>query len=287
MSLHFQEQHTKPKYQISTDNGFYKYRLTSRNKTPMNFRDTSSQFCPHQKFVDHRPYPYRSFLKSNSNFNYFNSPVKSENFIPCYKAMNKRKCLPLITRQDLAKYLKFNGTLLKHIRPCTSCIKINKGNYGRNYSTVNQKRFPFIDGNFVGSGPGIIPRYKTPLNSRNKNNHFRYRLSSSKEAYNNEVFTNINNNIMSNNNELDNIYNNYMINDKKEERKNEEMDKFEEIDDNVGNNETKGLKIISKNFSNNTTFYQPLKRTKFHKTQIFNHYKPYLVDEFKEYAEYK
>ena len=286
MSLHFQEQHTKPKYQISTDNGFYKYHLTSRNKTPMNFRDTSSQFCPHQKFVDHRPYPYRSFLKSNSNFNYFNSPVKSENFIPCYKAMNKRKCLPLITRQDLAKYLKFNGTLLKHIRPCTSCIKINKGNYGRNYSTVNQKRFPFIDGNFVGSGPGIIPRYKTPLNSRNKNNHFRYRLSSSKEAYNNEVFTNINNN-MRNNNELDNIYNNYMINDKKEERKNEEMDKFEEIDDNVGNNETKGLKIISKNFSNNTTFYQPLKRTKFHKTQIFNHYKPYLVDEFKEYAEYK
>ena len=287
MSLHFQEQHTKPKYQISTDNSLYKYHLTSRNKTPMNFRDTSSQFCPHQKFVDHRPYPYRSFLKSNSNFNYFNSPVKSENFIPCYKAMNKRKCLPLITRQDLAKYLKFNGTLLKHIRPCTSCIKINKGNYGRNYSTVNQKRFPFIDGNFVGSGPGIIPRYKTPLNSRNKNNHFRYRLSSSKEAYNNEVFTNINNNIMSNNNELDNIYNNYMINDKKEERKNEEMDKFEEIDDNVGNNETKGLKIISKNFSNNTTFYQPLKRTKFHKTQIFNHYKPYLVDEFKEFAEYK
>ena len=286
MSLHFQEQHTKPKYQISTDNGFYKYHLTSRNKTPMNFRDTSSQFCPHQKFVDHRPYPYRSFLKSNSNFNYFNSPVKSENFIPCYKAMNKRKCLPLITRQDLAKYLKFNGTLLKHIRPCTSCIKINKGNYGRNYSTVNQKRFPFIDGNFVGSGPGIIPRYKTPLNSRNKNNHFRYRLSSSKEAYNNEVFTNINNN-MRNNNELDNIYNNYMINDKKEERKNEEMDKFEEIDDNVGNNETKGLKIISTNFSNNMTFYQPLKRTKFHKTQIFNHYKPYLVDEFKEYAEYK
>jgi len=287
MSLHFQEQHTKPKYQISTDNGFYKYHLTSRNKTPMNFRDTSSQFCPHQKFVDHRPYPYRSFLKSTSNFNYFNYPIKSENFIPCYKAMNKRKCLPLITRQDLAKYLKFNGTLLKHIRPCTSCIKINKGNYGRNYSTVNQKRFPFIDGNFVGSGPGIIPRYKTPLNSRNKNNHFRYRLSSSKEAYNNEVFTNINNNIMSNNNELDNIYNNYMINDKKEERKNEEMDKFEEIDDNVGNNETKGLKIISTNFSNNTTFYQPLKRTKFHKTQIFNHYKPYLVDEFKEYAEYK
>ena len=286
MSLHFQEQHTKPKYQISTDNGFYKYHLNSRNKTPMNFRDTSSQFCPHQKFVDHRPYPYRSFLKSTSNFNYFNCPIKSENFIPCYKAMNKRKCLPLITRQDLAKYLKFNGTLLKHIRPCTSCIKINKGNYGRNYSTVNQKRFPFIDGNFVGSGPGIIPRYKTPLNSRNKNNHFRYRLSSSKEAYNNEVFTNINNN-MRNNNELDNIYNNYMINDKKEERKNEEMDKFEEIDDNVGNNETKGLKIISTNFSNNATFYQPLKRTKFHKTQIFNHYKPYLVDEFKEYAEYK
>ena len=286
MSLHFQEQHTKPNYQISTDNSLYKYHLTSRNKTPMNFRDTSSQFCPHQKFVDHRPYPYRSFLKSTSNFNYFNYPIKSENFIPCYKAMNKRKCLPLITRQDLAKYLKFNGTLLKHIRPCTSCIKINKGNYGRNYSTVNQKRFPFIDGNFVGSGPGIIPRYKTPLNSRNKNNHFRYRLSSSKEAYNNEVFTNINNN-MNNNTELDNIYNNYMINDKKEERKNEEMDKFEEIDDNVGNNETKGLKIISKNFSNNITFYQPLKRTKFHKTQIFNHYKPYLVDEFKEYAEYK
>ena len=286
MSLHFQEQHTKPKYQISTDNGFYKYHLTSRNKTPMNFRDTSSQFCPHQKFVDHRPYPFRSFLKSTSNFNYFNCPVKSENFIPCYKAMNKRKCLPLITRQDLAKYFKFNGTLLKHIRPCTSCIKINKGNYGRNYSTVNQKRFPFIDGNFVGSGPGIIPRYKTPLNSRNKNNHFRYRLSSSKGAYNNEAFTNINNN-MSSNTELDNTYNNYMINNKKEERKNEEMDKFEEIDDNVGNNETKGLKIISTNFSNNMTFYQPLKRKKFHKTQIFNHYKPYLVDEFKEYAEYK
>ena len=282
MSLYTPRNNLQHQFQTSTENTYYKYHITPKNKNPIYFRDTKKQFCPHQKYVDHRPFPYRSIMKSYSNFNCFNSPVKSENSITCYRPINKKQCLPLVTRQDLVKYIKLKGTLLKHLRPCYSCIRINKGNYGRNYSTIPQKRFPFINGNFIGDAPRFIPRYKTPTYSRYSRNitkPIKYKLTKEQENDNNDAFYNTNT-------DMNNMYRKYKINDK-EESKNEGVDKYSELNEIVKDNENTRFKYISRNNSNNNIFYKPIEKKRFHKTQIFNLYKPYLVDEFKEYAEYK
>ena len=66
-----------------------------------------------------------------------------------------------------------------------------------------------------------------------------------------------------------------------EERKNEENEEYGKLSEVV--NEERKEKILSlKNF--NAIFYKPKKKTNFRKVQIFNHFKPFLVDEFKEYA---
>ena len=50
----------------------------------------------------------------------------------------------------------------------------------------------------------------------------------------------------------------------------------------------KQVKIIN-NKSKYYNYYgaTPKYKRTFHKTQIFNHYKPFMVDDFKEYADYE
>ena len=163
-----------PHFQTMLDNNATKYVIPSmKNRTPLNFRYTNKQFCPFQKFVDHRPYPYRPLSKTNSDVNFFNYPIEREKYISCYKFYNNKRLYPLVSRSDLAKYLRLDGTLLKHQTPCNSCNKINKGNYGRNYYSLIKKSFPFIQGNFTGNLTKFIPRHNTPSNSRNLTNRLK------------------------------------------------------------------------------------------------------------------
>ena len=160
----------KTSLQFHTD---YNNYLTPHNNTnSIYFRDTIKQFCPHQRYVDHRPYPYRNFVKPPTDFNYFNNPTDKDSFVPCFKKYTTRELQPLVTRQDLAKYLKYNGKLISHHRPCNSCSRINDGNYGRNYYNINHKSFPFINGNFTGTNFRINNRFVTPYQTRN-NGKFR------------------------------------------------------------------------------------------------------------------
>jgi hypothetical protein len=150
--------------QFKTDYSDY---LNPYNKSnSIYFRDTIKQFCPHQRYVDHRPYPYRSFVKPPTDFNYFNNPTEKDSFVPCFKNYPKRELLPLVTRQDLAKYLKNNGKLISHKRPCNSCSRINYGNYGRNYYTIEHKSFPFINGNFTGTNFRVTNGFSTLYQTR-------------------------------------------------------------------------------------------------------------------------
>ena len=220
------------------------------------FRDTIKQFCPHQRYVDHRPYPYRSFVKPPTDFNYFNNPTEKDSFVPCFKNYPKRELLPLVTRQDLAKYLKNNGKLISHKRPCNSCSRINYGNYGRNYYTIEHKSFPFINGNFTGTNFRIINGFSTLYQTRNdRKRRLPYKI---KDYDNNQT-----------NGEFNNEY--------YENQKNY--------------SENKNQSNINRN-----NFYQaeyfgggatPNYKRRFNKTQIFNHYKPFMVDDFKEFADYE
>ena len=238
-------------------------------KNSIYFRDTIKQFCPHQRYVDHRPNPFRNFVQPPTNFNYYNNPTEKDTFIPCYNNYPRRDLLPLVTRQDLSKYIKNNGRIFKHNKPCKSCSRINEGNYGRNYYTIYHKSFPFINGNFTGTNFRIKNRFINPYQTRN-NGQPRYNINDE------------NNNIYQRNYEsnIDNRYDNNMNN----------MNNNDAINENAKNNNETEIKQNENNTinaKNTTSNYTPKFRRSFHKTQIFNHYKPFMVDDFKEFADYE
>ena len=230
-------------------------------KNAIYFRDTIKQFCPYQRFVDHRPYPIRSFVTPPIDFNYYNSPIEKDAYISCYKNFPKGDLLPLVTRQDFAKYIKNNGKLIKHQNPCNSCSKINEGNYGRNYYTIDHKSFPFINGNFTGTNFKSFNGFNTSYGGNRR--RIRYKIRDydnyqTNNEYNNEI----------NNNRNNNEYYGNQTNDGNEGFK-------------MDNNANSGT-IVNETDSN-----IPKIKRRFHKTQIFNRYKPYMIDNFKEYADYE
>lgn len=258
-------------YQTSLDN--------NKNRTSTNFRYVKQKFCPFQRYVDHRPYPYRPLSNTTTNRDFFNYPTEKEKYISCYKYINKQKLFPLVTRSDLAKYLKLEGTLLRHQTPCYSCNKINGGNYGRNYYSLTKKSFPFIKGNFCGNLTKFNPRQNTPSSSRNQTNKI-------KDKFFQGINDRYNNNFNTEGKNLDkNSVKKMYDTNKKEERKNENNDDIN-FNEYIQENESKRYKFLSRNASDNH-FYRPVIKTTFHKAQIFDHCKPYLVDEFKEYGGYK
>ena len=230
-------------------------------KNSIYFRDTIKQFCPHQRFVDHRPYPIRSFVTPPIDFNYYNNPTEKDAYISCYKKPPRRDLLPLVTRQDLAKYIKNNGKIIKHQNPCNSCSKINEGNYGRNYYTIYHKSFPFINGNFTGTNFRSFNGFNTSYGGNRR--RIRYKIRDydnyqTNNEYNNEI----------NNNRNNNEHYSNQTNDGNEGFK-------------MDNNTNSGT-IVNETDSN-----IPKIKRRFHKTQIFNRYKPYMIDNFKEYADYE
>ena len=278
-------------FQTSLDNNITK-RITPKNKN-LTFRKTrylKQQFCPFQKYVDHRPNPYRPLTKSSSNVNLFNHPIQKEKYISCYKFIDRNKLYPLITRNDLSKYFKNDSILLKHKKPCYSCNKINEGNYGRNYYSVFKKSFPFVKGNFCGEIKKFVPRYNTPAHSRNQVNKI-------KDRFFQEITNKYNNNYTTEDTyRTKNMFKNIYDMEKKEEQKEEHKEEQKEEQKNekeefnlnefLKKNENKKFNVISRN-STSSYFYRPMTRKRFHKTQIFDNCKPFLVDEFKEYGEYK
>lgn len=246
--------------------------MTQKNSGFINFKKIKSQFCPFQRFVDHRPNPYRPV--ESCNLNVFNYPTEKEKFVSCYKFIDKRKLHPLITREDLVKYMRQDSAILRHRNPCNSCIKINSGNYGSNYYSIFKKSFPFIKGNFCGNLTKYIPRYNTPINSRNVGQKFKYKFTDNKN-YSTEEKNIKNMNVLTRTCNVNQM----------EERKNDKNDgnKLNEL---LKKSEGIRLKFLSRNNSINY-FYRPMTRRSFHKTQIFNHCKPFLVDEFRAYAENK
>ena len=194
------------------------------------------------------------------DFNYYNNPTEKDAYISCYKKPPRRDLLPLVTRQDLAKYIKNNGKIIKHQNPCNSCSKINEGNYGRNYYTIYHKSFPFINGNFTGTNFRSFNGFNTSYGGNGR--RIRYKIRD--------------NDNYPNNNEYNNEFNNGNTNEYYANQTN---------NGNEGNkkdyNENNG------NIINETDRNIPKIKRRFHKTQIFNRYKPYMVDDFKEYADYE
>lgn len=241
-----------------------------KKKYTIFFRDTIKQFCPYQRYIDRRPYPFRNAGTPYNEFNYYNNPTEKETYFSCFHDYKKRELVPLVTRQDLNKYINNNSRLLKHKKPCKSCTKIKNGNYGINYYTIKQKSFPFINGNFTGTNFRITNKYGTPYQTRN-NEKFKFRIRNGdyNNINNNNYDSNIDNNRYENNNNNFNSNNNSILSD-----------------NGIGNNERiNKLSEMKKKMLK--SHYTPNIRKSFRKTQIFNYYKPFMVDDFQEFGKYE
>ena len=130
-----------------------------------------------------------------------------------------------------------------------------------------QKSFPFINGNFTGNNFRVIHGYNTPYQLRNnRSRELRYKI----RDYDN----------YQTNNEYNNQFN-YENNNNNEHNENEK--EIKESCQNIKKENELNKQSKYYNYYGATPKY---KRT-FHKTQIFNHYKPFMVDDFKEFADYE
>ena len=254
------------------------YALSRRNKSPCDNRtevnipknkilkkkisiltqDKTNYYHPSKIYLDKRSFPYRSFIGIASNMNHQNEKEKNA---PYYHNCEKNRPLPLVTRQDLIKYLKQNKKLIKRKRFCISCEKINEENSKNEYLTIETKNFPVINGRAFGNKFKIVHNHKTISNPRNQERCLKNKLIICKTDDKNKMI-----NILHNSSDISQI----------EERKNERKEKYDKLNE-VDKNNNERLKQISAN-NTKTVFNFPKQRTNFHKIQIFNHCKPFLVD---------
>ena len=260
----------KPELQFLTENNQYTNSLNQ--KKTIYFRDTIKQNGPKQKYAEHIPYAYRSGVKP-----------QGDDYMPYFENYPRGDINPLTSRQNLSKFLKTKNSLFGHHRQCQACSRLNGGSYGKNYYTSYQKTFPLIKGSFVGDNskyPNIKKSCIMPYQARS-NGKLKYKLK--------------NNNTLNYDNYDNYIYNETNCNEDnkikypKIEKNNTGPDTIEK-QNNRYNTIDATNSIKNENYGNqvlNSYSYKPRFRRTFHKRQIFNNYKPFMVDDFHEYADYE
>ena len=247
--------------------------LIPKKKISIYSKEKINKYQLPKKIFEYKSSPFRSFIDFSSNPKNINYPSENEKNAPYNQNLEKSRNFPFITRQDFIKYLKKKSELLKFKKHCFSCEKLKEENEKNYLSTIEQRNLPSITGRSFGNKYSIIQRYKTHVNDpHNKVNNLKYK------------FINFNTNRSNSGINLLNTSNSVNL---KEERKNdstvdEECVKLKEIL--KPTNES--VNVVSRNYNKRIVF-KPKIRTNFRKTQIFNHFKPYLVDEFRDYGIYE
>lgn len=217
-------------------------------KKNIYFRDTLKQNGPNQRYADHMPYAYRPNVKPQGEF-------------PCFENQ-KGDFNPLTSKENLNKYLKTKNSLFNRHRQCQACQRLN-ASYGKNYNTSYQKTFPLIK----GSLPNLKNSNKMPYQTRN------YKLGNY-------------NTINYDNSDYETYNEDSNVKYPKIEKKSNGPDNTEK-QNNRYNTIDATNSIKNENKIINSYSYQPRFRRTFHKRQIFNNYKPFMVDDFHEYADYE
>jgi len=253
--------------QFLTD--YHKIYNTFNTPKNLNFRDKIQKSFVHPKYVNfnnNRPHSYRTFLRSSAPFSYYND--RRDNLLVCYNGGPKKEFKP-ISRANYAKYR--SSASLKFKRPCGCFSNYNVSKYSQcfdpsySYNTFyQQNELPVIDRDNNTryserySDENYMNKFDKPK-IRNKGGKISYKLKENVDEFKKEEREEERMNTEPTYKENREI-NNRVMNEKKEENKNDEFRK---------------------------KYCLNLKpRRRFHKTQIFNNYKPFLVDDFKDYGEY-
>lgn len=263
-----------------TENDLTK-NTTQRKKITVYNREKLNKYNTPKIYLEPKPFQFYSPKNFPSNFSNFNYQNEDEKMTPLIQNLANHQFFPRLTRQDIVKFLWMNGLYKnKNKRFCISCERIKEQNYGDDYSTIQQEYFPTISGRTFRDRYKKIQRHKTPSsNSQNHINDFNYRLN---------IPSNIDRNRYRNRNVNAYTTINQMQMQKTEERKNEGSDECDKVNDvaHKDKNEKIKIKLISPKNSKKLV-YKIKSRKTFRKAQIFNLCKPFLVDEFKDFAVYK
>jgi hypothetical protein len=255
-----------------------KIKKKSYNLNYNNFRPNSSK--------------YNTFLKSSAPFKYCNNINNKDSLVVYYNGGPRKQFCPLITRENLSQYLKNRSTSFRFKRPCGCYSNVYSSKYIQEYQYPNYERkehyntfckennLPNIcDNENIRHSKGFM----SPQILTRKNGKITYKLKGNLDDDKYRINTESNNYTKNKNIEVQEQVEKKEkeeINDLEyEEKQGDINEKKEEEESNDLNNE--------KNQKKKYNIFNIRPRRRFHKVQIFNNCKPFLVDDFKDYGYYE
>lgn len=232
--------------------------LKNKNNAFRNFQNIR----PKNKYVFYRPNLYRSFLYSSAPFNYYKNPVDKNSYIVCFNGGPQKLVNSSVKIQDESQE-KNKEPIYKSIKPCGCQSKNIKYQLSRNLSCDNFRYNNNIFNN--------INSNKNQFNTFNKiNNLPKNPLSRNKKPFNGYLTSKSYR--KSNDGKHIYILKKFIEGSNKEEHKNE------------GYN-VKNMDDINRYGYSPCYGFRPKMNKRFHRTQIFDHFKPFLCDEFQEFPD--
>ena len=235
---------------------------------------------------------YNTFLKSSAPFKYCNNINNKDSLVVYYNGGPRKQFCPLITRENLSQYLKNRSTSFRFKRPCGCYSNVYSSKYMQEYQYPNYERKEHYD-TFCKENnlPNICDNenirhskgFMSPQISTRKNGKITYKLKGNLDDDKYRINTESNNYTNNKNIEVQEQVEKKEkeeINDLEyEEKRGDINEKKEEEESNDLNNE--------KNQKKKYNIFNIRPRRRFHKVQIFNNCKPFLVDDFKDYGYYE
>ena len=256
------------------------FKLSKKNKNI--FREYSN--LSQKKHFYKKPNIYSSFINSSAPFIYYKNPSDKNTFIINYNGGPKKQIHLFKKTDDLKNNLNEKQIIFRNYKQC-GCLfnyympklsrSLSYNEYFKN-NYINMKKAHFNNYNKVyltpsNNGLRSFKRNMTP-------NHFRMtkdgKIVLTLKKFRDENINEENNNLR------------YESQKKYENNENNENNEYNENNEINENNENNDKNYKGRNKFNSSLYnFRPRIFNSFHKTQIFNHCKPYLVDQFHEFPD--
>ena len=229
-------------------------------------------------------YNNTTFFRSKAPFNYYNNVNDRNDLMICYNGGPKKQYNTLTTRDNISQYLKNRSKTLKYKRPCGCYSKYYSTKYRHEYDYPNFERSRQYNTLYKQNNLNYLPNI-----SGNDNLRYSYDFMTPRTENKKNITYKLKGNSDNGNNRLNTDINNYEPHQNLETENQEQNVKKEEIVE-ENHEEIKPALINEKEKNRNKkklNYFNLRPRRRFHKIQIFNNYKPFLVDDFKEYGYYE
>ena len=255
------------------------FRLSKKHKN--NFREYSN--LSQKKHFYKKPNIYSSFINSSAPFIYYKDPSNKNTFIINYNGGPKKQIHIFKKTDDYKNDLNEKQIIYRNYKPCGYLSNnympklsrsLSYNEYFKN-NYINMKKSHYNNYNKVYLSPSnnglrSFKRSMTPNNFRmTKDGKIVLTLKKFRDENNHEE----NNNIRY---ESQKKYENNEYNENNVINENNENNEINE-----NNEKDKSRNKFNSSFYN----FRPRIFNSFHKTQIFNHCKPFLVDQFQEFPD--